>query len=82
MRTHVAAAAFTLLAACVPTPTNLPPQQYYVLTDLAKAGTAQRTAQAGRVLLLNPTSTSPFYDTQNLVYSRAAGQRAYYQFAG
>jgi len=72
----------TGLAGCLPTPPNLPPQQYYVLDDLAKESATQRTAHAGRVLLVNPMSTSPFYDTQSLVYSRAAGQRAYYQFAG
>jgi cholesterol transport system auxiliary component len=33
-------------------------------------------------LLVHPTVTSSFYDTQSLVYSRAAGQRGYYQFAG
>jgi len=72
----------TGLVGCLPTPANLPPQQYYVLNDLAKAGAAQQTAGSGRMLLINPTSTSPFYDTQSLVYSRSAGQRAYYQFAG
>jgi cholesterol transport system auxiliary component len=33
------------------------------------------------VLLVHPTSVAAFYDTQRLVYSRAEGQRAYYQFA-
>jgi cholesterol transport system auxiliary component len=72
----------TGLAGCIPTPANLPAQQYYVLNDLAKSGAAQRATQPGRALLINPTATSPFYDTQSLVFSRAAGQRSYYQFAG
>ena len=82
MRMLAAAAAIGLLAGCLPTSANLPSQQYYVLDDLAKAGTGQRTAPAGRVLLVHPMAMSPFYDTQSLVYSREAGQRAYYQFAG
>lgn len=82
MRTHASAAAFALLAGCLPTPANVPPYEYYVLDDLASTGSAQRAAPAGRVLLVSPTSTSSFYDTQSLVYSRASGQRAYYQFSG
>ena len=61
---------------------DIPPREYYVLDDLAKAGAPRPAAQAGRVLLVNPASASPFYDTQNLVFSRSPGQRAYYQFAG
>jgi cholesterol transport system auxiliary component len=72
----------TGLAGCLPSPANVPPQQYFVLSDLAKPTPGQRPAQgAGRALLINPTVTSSFYDTQSLVYSRAAGQRGYYQFA-
>jgi cholesterol transport system auxiliary component len=69
-----------LVAGCVST-ANLPPVQYYVLEDLGEAVRARRTAQGGAVLLVQPTSVSAFYDTQRLAYSRAAGQRAYYQFA-
>ncbi len=61
---------------------DVPPREYYVLDDLAKAGAARPAAAAGRVLLVSAASASPFYDTQNLVFSRAPGQRAYYQFAG
>jgi cholesterol transport system auxiliary component len=82
MRTAIAAVTCALLGGCLPTGPSLPPQQFYVLTDLAKPGTAERTAKPGRSLLISPTVTSPFYDTQSLVFSRAAGQRSYYQFAG
>jgi len=84
VRTYLAAAALVLLAGCLPTPASVPPQQYFVLNDLAKPAPGQSPAQAPgrRALLVNPTVTSPFYDTQSLVYSRAAGQRGYYQFAG
>jgi cholesterol transport system auxiliary component len=61
---------------------DVPPREYYVLEDLATAGASRRAAPAGGVLLVSAASTSPFYDTQNLVFSRAPGQRAYYQFAG
>ena len=83
MRTLLAAAALGFLMGCLPVPTAVPPQQYFVLSDLNNPAQGQRSAQpAGRALLVNPTVTSPFYDTQSLVYSRAAGQRSYYQFAG
>lgn len=61
---------------------DVPPREYYVLDDLAKAGASRSAAPAGRVVLVSAASASPFYDTQNLVFSRAPGQRAYYQFAG
>lgn len=84
MRMHLAGASLTLLlAGCLPSPPNVPPQQYFVLSDLGKPAPGQRAAQGtGRVLLVHPTVTSAFYDTQSMVYSRTAGQRAYYQFAG
>jgi len=61
---------------------DVPPREFYVLDDLAKASAAKPAARGGRVLLVSAASASPFYDTQNLVFSRAPGQRAYYQFAG
>jgi cholesterol transport system auxiliary component len=61
---------------------DVPPREYYVLDDLAKVGASRPDAPGGRVLLVNPASASPFYDTQNMVFSRSPGQRAYYQFAG
>jgi len=81
MRLAPALMALVLVAGCLPTSPNVPPQQYFVLDSPAKAGTTQRAAPLNRALLIGPTSASPFYDTQNLVYTRAAGQRAYYQFA-
>jgi cholesterol transport system auxiliary component len=82
VRASTAAAALVMLAGCLPSPSNLPPQEYYVLNDLGGAGQGRQSTPVSRVLLVNPTSTSPFYDTQSLVYSRNSGQRAYYQFAG
>ena len=81
MRNAAIAAVLGALAGCVSIP-DPPPREYYVLEDLAPAGAAKAAAEDGRVLLVNPAFTSPFYDTQSLVFSRAPGQRAYYQFAG
>jgi len=70
-----------LLAACVSTP-NLPAMQYYVLGNGQETASARPASQgSARVLLVNPASVSAFYDTQRLAFSRADGQRAYYQFA-
>jgi cholesterol transport system auxiliary component len=70
-----------LLAGCVSTP-NVPPMQYFVLGNGQETAGVRPASQASaRVLLVHPTSVSAFYDTQRLVFSRAEGQRAYYQFA-
>ena len=69
-----------LLAGCIST-SNVPPVQYYVLSDSGAAPEARRAAAGGAVLLVHPTTVNAFYDTQRLVYSRAPGERAYYQFA-
>ena len=79
MKRFVAALAL-LLAGCI-SGGNVPPVQYYVLADAGRPAEARHTAEAGRILLVHPTSVNSFYDTQRLVYSRAAGERAYYQFA-
>lgn len=80
MRLVASAAMAILLNGCVGM-TNLPPVQYYVLGNGHQTASARPAGQAGRVLLVNTTTVSAFYDTQRLVYSRADGQRAYYQFA-
>jgi cholesterol transport system auxiliary component len=75
-----ALAAAVLLAGCMSLG-KVPPREYYVLTDLSTAAASIRADPNDRVLLISQTSVSPFYDTQSLVFSRAPGQRAYYQFA-
>jgi len=69
-----------ILAGCISAST-VPPVQYYVLSDTGGAPEARRAAAGGAVLLVHPTTVSAFYDTQRLVFSRASGERAYYQFA-
>lgn len=81
MKTATVTAALALLAGCMSLP-EVPTREYYVLEDPGGAGTAKPEVSSGRVLLVNPSTASPFYDTQSLVFSRAPGQRAYYQFAG
>jgi cholesterol transport system auxiliary component len=73
-------AVAALLAGCMSL-AKLPPREYYMLNDLGDAAASMRRAQNDRALLISETSVSPFYDTQSLVFSRAPGQRAYYQFA-
>jgi cholesterol transport system auxiliary component len=80
-----ALASVLLLAGCVGT-ANLPQVQYHVLgngieTAGIETAAPRRASQTSSVLLVQPTSVSAFYDTQRLVFSRAEGQRAYYQFA-
>jgi cholesterol transport system auxiliary component len=74
-------ALFALLAAGCISGGSVPPVQYYVLADAGRPAEARPAAEGRRVLLVNPTLVSAFYDTQRLVYSRAPGERAYYQFA-
>jgi len=69
-----------LLAGCVGT-TSVPAVQYYVLGNGTGGASARPAGQNSRVLLVQPTTVSAFYDTQRLVFSRAEGERAYYQFA-
>ena len=69
------------LTGCVSTP-SVPPMQYFVFGNGHETASARPASQrSGGVLLLHPTSVNAFYDTQRLVFSRAEGQRAYYQFA-
>ena len=76
-----ALAAVLLLAGCVSAP-NVPPMQYYVLGNAPETASVRPASQrSAGVLLVHPTSVSAFYDTQRLVFSRAEGERGYYQFA-
>jgi len=54
-------------------------QRYYVLEG-AGVHAAQAKAPRASTLLVVPTTASSFYETQDIVYSRAPGTRAYYQF--
>ncbi len=72
-----AVALMVTLAACV----SFGPQEqqrYYVLDPVVRAATAAATPRASTLLVM-PTAVSSFYETQDIVYSRAPGTRAYYQ---
>ncbi|MEO7335520.1 MAG: ABC-type transport auxiliary lipoprotein family protein, partial [Caldimonas sp.] len=62
------------------------PHRYFVLEAPAKEAGVQSAAAATRAgapttLLVAPASAGGFYDTQEIVYSRSPGTRAYYQFS-
>lgn len=66
-----------LLASCSPLGVR-EPDRYFVL-EAAPASAAALAAAAG--VRVAPTSAASFYDTQGIVYSRAPGTRAFYQFS-
>lgn len=53
-------------------------QRYYVL-EAPPAGAKAAVTPRAATLLVAPTTVSGFYETQDIVYSRAPGMRAYYQ---
>lgn len=74
MRHALALFAAALLAGCSSFSEPREADRYFVLE-------AAPGAQAAARVLVAPTSASSFYDTQDMVYSRAPGTRAYYQFS-
>jgi cholesterol transport system auxiliary component len=52
---------------------------FFVWQDPGKSAPAAQVLP--RTLLVVPTVTATFYDTQGIVFARAAGTRAYYQLA-
>lgn len=59
---------------------NTPPITHYVLTDFEAAAKPPGTPDP-RTLLVLDTTTSTFYDTDTLAFSRQPGTRGYYQYA-
>ncbi len=55
-------------------------QRYFVL-EAAPSQLVAATVKRDAMLLVEPTTASAFYDTQEIIFSRVAGQRAYYQFS-
>jgi cholesterol transport system auxiliary component len=55
------------------------PQHYYVLEAAAPAASAQPAPSRGPALLVAPVTVPPFYESQDIVYSRSAGTRSYYR---
>ena len=77
IRVMVQTATVAMLAGCVSFGPQ-EPQRYYVLeVPSLKADTAATSRNA--TMLVTPTTVSGFYETQEIVYSRTPGTRAYYQ---
>lgn len=55
-------------------------QRYFVL-EAAPTRLVAATVKRDATLLVAPTTASAFYDTQEIIFTRVAGQRAYYQFS-
>lgn len=64
--------AAALIGGCLSTG-NREADRYFILE-------APPGARAASAVVVAPTSAASFYDTQDIVYSRAPGTRAYYQF--
>jgi ABC-type uncharacterized transport system auxiliary subunit len=73
-RALVAAAAAALLSACA----SRPAERYFVLE---RSAAGAQSAVAPAQVVIAPTAAASFYDTQDIVYSRAAGTRAYYRYS-
>ena len=81
MRGFALLAPMLLLAACAG-PGSKQAHRYFVLD--APGGAAAAAAAVRKVdatLLVAPTTAAAFYDTQDIVFSRSAGTRAYYQLS-
>ena len=59
---------------------SAPAQRYFVL-ETAPSRLAPGALQRDAMLLVAPTTASSFYDTQEIIYSRRSGERAYYQLS-
>lgn len=79
LRILITCAAAALVAGCLSAGERMS-QRYYVLADGGAPAKRAKAARAG-TLLVAPVTTSAFYDTQDIAYSRTPGTRAYYQYS-
>jgi cholesterol transport system auxiliary component len=80
-RVALSGAMGVLLAACVSLGQQ-EPQRFHVLDAAARDNPAKGVATPRDItLLVSPMSASSFYDTPEIVYSRAPSERAYYQLS-
>lgn len=79
MRRWMCIALALALTGCFPSGSR-EPQRYFVLEVPAAPAVDAKPTRAA-TLLVAPTAASSFYDSADIVYSRAPGTRAYYQFA-
>ena len=78
MRTVLSCGLIAALAGCASFGSD-EPQRYYVL-EVASATVAGTGTPRAVALLVAHTTAPSFYETQEIVYSRAPGQRSYYQY--
>jgi ABC-type uncharacterized transport system auxiliary subunit len=69
---HAIVLVAALIAGCL-SPGSRDADRYFILE-------APPGPHSSSSVLLAPSSAATFYDTQDIVYSRASGVRAYYQF--
>jgi len=60
---------------------DAPPPTFYVWQDPGASVPAPQALPRTLTLLVAPTSTATFYDSQRIAFSREAGARGQYQFA-
>ena len=72
-------ASVLVLAACAG-PGSKQAHRYFVL-EVPGSTAATAATKSDTTLLVAPTTAAAFYDTQDIVFSRSAGTRAYYQFS-
>jgi cholesterol transport system auxiliary component len=68
-----------LLAGC--SGLSAPPAHRYFVLETAPTRLAPGAMQRDAMLLVAPTTAASFYDTQEIIYSRRSGERAYYQLS-
>ena len=82
MKPWAAAFAVCALAGCLSSGPR-EAQRYFLLEDAGAKAAPSKPAESAPAragtLLLAPGTSSSFYDTQGIAYSRAPGQRAFYQ---
>lgn len=80
MKRLVALLTVGLLGGCLGGQ-NTPATTHFVMTDAAPGAFSQAPAATGRSLVVSGAADDPFYDAENVVFSREKGSRAYYHFA-
>ena len=78
-RRRVGLALAALLAGCGGL--SPPPAHRYFVLEMAPSRLVPGALQRDTILLVAPTTASSFYDTQEIIYSRRSGERAYYQLS-
>ena len=79
MNRFFAASLLVVAAGCLPSGGTREAQRFYIL-DAPEPKPSAAVVPRPTTLAVPPTGTASFYDTQDIVFSRSPGTRAYYQF--